>query len=186
MTCIVGIAQNNRVYLGGDSSGTNDAGQQVIRADGKVFLISSSDRAFHCVVGGTTSFRMLQLLHYALVLPDCTEEEDLFRYMATRFINAVRACLGDGGYAMKKDEQESGGKFLVGVRGRLFCIDHDYQVRETVIGYDAVGSGDDLALGVLFATQQRDLSPEERIRLALEAATYHNAYVRPPFQIESL
>ena len=37
MTCIVGIAHNGKVTIGGDSAGTNNWSQQTIRRDPKVF-----------------------------------------------------------------------------------------------------------------------------------------------------
>jgi hypothetical protein len=186
MSCIAGVVENRIVYVGADSASTNDADQQTIRADTKVFR----NGAF--LFGCTTSFRMIQLLQYSLVLPDMPEpekkgdEDPLFRYMATDFVNAVRTCLKEGGFAKKEDERESGGSFLVAWRGRLFCIGSDYQVEESLNGYNAVGSGDDLALGVLHVTSQLDLSPEQRLRHALEAAASHNSSVRPPFIIRCL
>ncbi|MFE2420722.1 hypothetical protein [Streptomyces hokutonensis] len=48
--------------------------------------------------------------------------------MATRFINAVRACLKEGGWARKDSEQEQAGVFLVGIHGRLFEVHDDRQV----------------------------------------------------------
>ena len=188
MTCIVGLVDKKsaHIYIGADSAATNDSGQQTIRADQKLFRLG--DFLFGC----TSSFRMIQLLRYRLVLPDyasvlsSSEEDQLFRYMATDFIDAVRSCLRDGGYAKKEEEREQGGTFLVASRGRLFCIESDYQVEEVLIGYNAIGSGDDVALGALHVTLQMDLLPDQRIRLALEAAAYHNANVAGPFLIKSI
>jgi hypothetical protein len=59
--------------------------------------------------------------------------------MATRFINAVRTCLKDGGWTRKDSEQEQAGVFLVGINGRLFEARGDYQVGEPAGGYAAVG-----------------------------------------------
>ncbi|WP_019058154.1 hypothetical protein [Streptomyces prunicolor] len=101
--------------------------------------------------------------------------------MATRFINAVRACLKDGGWARKDSEQEQAGVFLVGVHGRLFEIHDDYQVGEPMEGYAAVGSGDDLALGALHATAELGLKPRERLTAALRAADHHSTYVSAPY-----
>jgi hypothetical protein len=183
MTCIVGYVDQKRgcVFLGGDSAGTGETNQQVLFVDPKVFRVG--DFLFGC----TGAVRMMQLLHYSLELPPCPETVDLERYLATDFITAIRTCFRDGGYAQKKDEQEHGGTFLVGVRGRLFCVEDNYQIWETQSVYHAVGNGDDLALGVLYALQQMEaLSPEQRIRLALEAAAFHNATVRPPFLLECI
>jgi hypothetical protein len=99
---------------------------------------------------------------------------------------AARTCFREGGFARKKDEQEEGGHFLVGVRGRLFEIESDYQVGESLDGYAAIGSGDDVALGALFATHHLGMSPEQRLTLALEAAQHHITSVRAPFLIECL
>lgn len=109
---------------------------------------------------------------------------EIEEYLVTTFINAVRDCLKSGGFAKKEDEQEEGGTFLVGFRGRLFEVQDDYQVTESVNGYAAVGSGARIALGSLYATPH--LMPEQRIELALQAASQYDAYVRPPYLIQCL
>ena len=101
--------------------------------------------------------------------------------MVTTFIDAIREALKNGGYAKEKDEREKGGTFLVGVQGRLFCIERDYQVEEAKIGYHAVGNGGKIALGSLYATQSMELSPRRRLETALEAAAYHSSDTRAPF-----
>lgn len=182
MTCVVGVRTMQGVYIGGDSASTNDSGLQTILATSKVFYIGEESNRM--LLGCTTSCRMMQLLHYELQLPAYEAGMDVEAYMVTRFVNAVRTCLKDGGFAQKEDEKESGGNFLIGYRGRLFEVQDDYQVSEPTNGYEAVGSGAKFALGSLYATPQ--LLPEERIERALQAATYHNAYVRPPYIIHCL
>jgi len=49
-----------------------------------------------------------------------------------------RECFKEGGFATKEDEKEIGGNFLVGIQGRLFCIESDYQVEEAIDNYTAV------------------------------------------------
>jgi len=176
MTCIVGLIEDQKVYIGGDSAGV--AGYQLsVRKDRKVFCNGDF------VIGGTTSFRMLQLLHYSLIPPKC-EDDDIERYMVTKFVDAIRECFKAGGYAQKEREQEEGGTFLVGFQGRLFRISSDYQVGETLCGYDAIGCGDNVALGSLVATP--DMQATKRVELALRAAESHNIGVRGPFYIESI
>jgi hypothetical protein len=104
--------------------------------------------------------------------------------MATTFIDAVRDCLKAHGYAKKKEEQESGGTFLVGYRGRLFFIDDDYQVGEAADGYNAVGCGLESANGAMFASPH--VPARQRVRTALEAAERFSAGVRGPFNIVNL
>lgn len=172
MTVIVGLVHKGRVHLGGDSAGV--AGYQLtIRADRKVF------RNGPYVFGFTTSFRMGQLLHHALKAPH--PSGDLDRFMVTTFVDALRTCLKDGGWARKDSEQEQGGTFLVGIHGRLFTIDSDYQCGEPADGYAAVGCGDELALGALHATATLGLRPRERLAAALAAADHHSAGVAAPY-----
>jgi ATP-dependent protease HslVU (ClpYQ) peptidase subunit len=182
MTCVAGIVKGSRVYIAGDSAGSNDWHQLTLRLDKKVFRRDDLGMIFGCC----GSFRMIQMLHYVFAPPLPPSEEELDHYMATTFINAVRSCFLEGGFAKKKEEREKGGHFLVGVRGRLFEIESDYQVGESLDGYAAIGSGDDVALGVLFATHHLDMSPEQRLMLALEGAQHHITSVRAPFLIEYL
>lgn len=176
MTCIVGVQHNGRVWLGGDSAGV--AGWSLdVRADVKVF------RNGPYLMGFTTSFRMGQLLRYAFDPPK-PPREDLDRFMVTTFVDAVRECLGEGGFRVKKNEAEEGGQFLVGVRGTLYAVHQDFQMARTLSGYDAVGCGQDLALGSLHTTQ--GIRPRHRVLAALEAAAHHSAGVAAPFTVEVL
>lgn len=175
MTCIVGLVDSGKVYIGGDSAGVGGYSLSV-RADRKVFKNGDF------VMGFTSSFRMGQLLHHAFSPPKRHPETDLDKFMVTDFINGVRDCLKSGGYAEKHNEAEQGGTFLVGYCGRLFEVHGDYQVGEATAGFSAVGCGEDIALGAMFAN--REGKPEKRIRTALEAAERFSAGVRGPFHIE--
>jgi hypothetical protein len=177
MTAIAGFVDGGKVWIGGDSAGVSRY-SLTVRADQKVFR--NGDFLF----GFTSSFRMGQLLRYSFTPPVPKEGQDLYSYMVTDFINAVRECLKNGGFAAKDKEEESGGCFLAGYRGRLFKVDSDYQVGEPASGYDAAGCGDDIVVGALFATVGTD--PMTRMTLALQAAERHSVGVRGPFVILSI
>lgn len=181
MTCIVGLVENGVVYIGGDSSAVS-GWDLLLRKDRKVFRVGEA------LLGFTSSFRLGQLLRDTFLPPVMEENVNIEQYMTTTFVNAVRTCLKDGGFAQKKNEQESAGTFLVGFRGHLFRIADDYQVGETLHDYDAVGSGDGVALGSLYTTAHlpTPLPPSTRIELALLAAEQHNIGVRGPFYWESI
>lgn len=176
MTCIVGLVEGNRVWMGGDSAGVGGYSLSV-RTDAKVFINGPM------IFGFTSSFRMGQLLRWALTVPDFDPRLDVEKYMSTAFINSVRACLKENGWASTKDGQERGGVFLVGFRGRLFYVDEDYQVGCPLDPFDAVGCGHDIAKGALFATPH--LEALDRVQLALTAAERHSAGVRGPFRVLS-
>lgn len=177
MTCIVGFVEGDTVWMGGDSAGV--AGLDLtVRADQKVF------RNGPMLFGFTSSFRMGQLLRYALTVPDHDPRVDVHKYMVTTFVNAVRDCLKTNGWAETYLGQERGGHFLVGYQGQLFHVESDYQVGIPDDGFAAVGCGEQIAHGALFATPE--LSGRARIEKALQAAERFSAGVRAPFHVESL
>jgi hypothetical protein len=179
VTCIVGVVQDGVVHIGGDSAGVDERYALTVRADCKVF------RNGPFIMGFTSSFRMGQLLAHALKPPKRHPDEDVYAFMVTDFINAVRDCLKSGGYAEKHHEAEIGGTFLVGYEGRLFNIGPDYQVGEPVNGFDACGCGDLIAIGVLHALKDREPDPGVRVLEALKAAEQSSAGVRAPFHVIS-
>ena len=179
MTAIVAIVENDTVYMGGDSAGV--AGLSItVRKDPKVF----KNGPF--IMGFTSSFRMGNLLRYSFKPPKHPDNMSLDRYMNTVFIDAVRECLRDGGYTKVNDNNEKGGTFLVGYKGKLFNIDGDFQVGIHVRNYDSVGCGGELCLGSLYTTEKLDIEPKERIKIALKAAELFSGGVRRPFNILSL
>lgn len=174
MTCIVGIQENGKVYIGGDSAGV--AGWDLsVWSDEKVF------RNGEFLFGFTHSFRMGQLLRFAFSAPSRAENMEDYKYLVTNFTDAIRNCLKSGGFATTKDGAEVGGKFLFGYRGKLYCMQADYQVAKTVDGYAAAGCGDSIALGSMFSTAGK--APRERVEIALNAAERLSAGVRGPFTV---
>jgi len=178
MTCIAGIARRGTVWIGGDSAGANSSWQLQLRAEPKVF------RSGPFLIGYTTSFRMGQLLAHALHPPERLASRDLMTFMVTDFVDAVRSCLKAGGFAKAEHGVESAGEFLVGIEGRLFCVQSDYNVGETADGLAACGCAEHAALGALHALGER-VAPERRIERALEIAEGLSAGVRRPFTILS-
>ena len=178
MTCIVGLVADGAVYIGGDSAGVSGL-DLVVRADAKVF------RNGPCLFGFTSSFRMGQLLRYSLNVPQRHPDVDVMKWLCSDFIDAVRSCLKNGGFASKDSETERGGHFLLGYAGRLFHVGGDYQVGEGAELYEAVGCGESFALGAMYASKGME-GAEARVRLALEAAQAHSAGVCGPFVIEKL
>ncbi|RXF72078.1 hypothetical protein [Hansschlegelia zhihuaiae] len=174
MTCIVGLRHAGRVIIGGDRAGVDTGNYSLtVREDRKVFVNGPF------AMGFTTSFRMGQVLAYGFTPPARRPETDVMRFMVTEFVDAVRAAFKAAGYALKEKEQEAGGSFLVGYEGRLFHIADDYQVGESSHGFDACGSGAQVALGSLLTSDGG--AARNRIERALKAAETFNAGVRAPF-----
>ena len=186
MTCIVGMIDNGKVWIGGDSASGNGL-DVTVRKDTKVFKNSDF------LIGYTSSFRMGQLLRFKFNPPIYYAEQhnnDPYQYMCTDFIDSIRKCLKDGGYTTIENNEEFGGVFLVGFQGRLFHIESDFQVGEAIAKYNAVGCGAKYAKGSLYSSwnfhDNKIYGPDEIIREALLAAENFSGGVRSPFNIESI
>lgn len=174
MTCIAGLVHEGKVCIGGDSAGI-EGYHLVPRADSKVF------RNGPYLIGFTSSFRMGQILRYEAVLPPPPSEgAELMRHMVVDFIGAVRKVFDAGGYAKRDNQREEAGAFLVGVNGRLFEVNSDYQVGESLADFAAVGCGATYAMGAMNVT--RGL-PKRRVLRALKTAERFSAGVRGPFVV---
>lgn len=184
MTCIVGLEHEGTIYIGGDSAGVESWSLAICgRADEKVFINDSGE----FVMGFCGSFRIGQLLRYALTPPDQPSKKEDMAYMVTDFVDAVRAMQKEKGALTKENEvEEHNASFLVGYNGKLYVIESDFQVGRPIEGYASVGCGAQIALGAMYATRNSAMAPEERITLALQAATEYSAGVRPPFHIVKL
>lgn len=181
MTCVAGLIAKKKLWIGADSAGTVSDGSQILVADGKVFQVGDM------VIGCAGSFRMAQLLRYSLELPERDQGQPIAEYMAREVANAIRKCLIRGGHINRMaEQQEMEGACLLGYEGRLFRLQSDLSVLESISGFDAVGSGADLAIGVLHYTHDKRVLPRKRIEGALKASAFANSAVRPPFTIASL
>ena len=185
MTCIVGLVEDGKVWLGGDSAAVAES-FTMARKDPKVF--KNGDFIF----GFTSSFRMGDLLQHSLVPPKKPKAGYSRQYMCTDFIDEVRSCFMIGGVAGLDGSIESGGNFLVGYEDKLYEISEDYQVGQYINDYICIGCGDNHAMGALYAIQElsgditrKNLipTPKDKVRLALEAAAAFSGWVKEPFHI---
>lgn len=174
MTCIIGLETEDGVMMGCDSAAVAGYDITVSRIQ-KVF------KRGEFLIGYTTSFRMGQLLQYGLEVEPQRDDQSDIEFLATTFIDAARDCLKKGGFTRVEDEQEEGGFFLLGYKGKLYIIQSDFQVNSSVDGYMAIGCGANYALGAMHATP--DVFHGPRIYDALETAGYFSNGVCPPYMI---
>jgi hypothetical protein len=98
----------------------------------------------------------------------------------------MRQTFKTHGNMTKDKKEEIGNEFLIVFRGEIYKIGCDFAVNHPHENYNAIGSGESFALGSLHSTEDTGLTPEERIKLALDAASKYNSYVAPPYEILSI
>ena len=176
MTCIVGLVDDGRVWMGADSRSTSASdwclttqSPKIIEKDGALFGCAGSPR-----IG--------QLIRYSTTLPKRLPD-DLDREVF-EIVAAIQRGLREGNcIAVDGGAETYDGTILLGYRGNLFLVSNDYSITQPRENYQAIGSGSPTALGALYATKGQE--PETRIRIALEAAAQTSPYVSGPFVIMS-
>jgi len=177
MTCVVGLVQDGRVYIGVDSASVQ----------GWVRRTSNLRKVFRrgpFLMGYTTSFRMGQLLEHHLEVPKQDDDESDMAFMVTKFVESARALMKDKGFSKIESNAETGGQFLVGYRGHLYSVQNDFQVGEMTEGLDSIGSGSDFALGAMKALD--NIPALRRIKKALQIVEHFSMGVSAPFYVRSI
>ncbi len=177
MTCIVAIkdVENKMTWIGGDSLGSNGS-FKISRKDKKVFKFKNTN----IIAGFTTSFRMGNILTYS---GNLLSESDYLDHesMVVKFVPKLIQLFGQTGFQTNNSGEVRGGTFLIAQEDRLFKIESNYQVAENFCNYDSCGCGFEVALGSLHTTENMNLTPVERIHLALKASAEFIPGVQGPF-----
>jgi len=175
VTCIVGVVDEGKVFIGADSLAAA-SWMSVILPTKKVFRIGEM------VMGVAGMPRAIQLLRFALKPP--TISEDIERYVSITLVDAVRSVFKEAGFTEIENSAESyDGKLMIGVRGRLFAVDGYFQVIESTLPYLCIGSGAQVASGSLFTTAKSGMPTRKRILTALKASASIITNVGGPFHI---
>jgi len=189
MSCIVGLADGDKVWMGADSASASEDNWAMRRVKApKVFSLRIGETDHRLLIGYTSSFRMGQILQHHLeiagdVIPFAGGEQ---WYLIKRFIPLVRRILREQRFTKVESNQEEGGVFLVGMMGHVFRVDIDFHVNESLDGYEAIGCGADFALGALWSASNALMDAVPALKEALQAAAHFSAGVVEPFHIYML
>lgn len=183
MTCIIGYIdkKDDSVWIGADSLGSNGYTKKIIMQH-KVFR---SEIYNELIIGSTGTFRHIDLLKYSDKLFD---EIDIFKntelnhkYMVNKFIPKVIELFREG--FITDQNKEKGANFIIGIKDKLFEVQEDYSVLDHKLGFCAVGSGEEVAIGSLLTSKDMKLSVPQKIEKALISAEEYCCGVQRPFVI---
>lgn len=187
MTCIVGLIDNGKVWMGADSAAICGDQIQTIK-ESKIIKINNQ-----MLIGYSGSIRCGQLLRYKEWLPVYCDDETVMQYMCTVFVDHYIQLLKDNYYFENKQEDDYGDCLLCGIGGRLFQVDCEFQVVEFDKEYAAIGSGAEYALGSLesIISHSYHICGEKTdsfyiLQEALRVSAEFAASVQDPFNIECI
>lgn len=175
MTCIVAVETPAGVWMGGDRMASNWS-NAIDLDQPKVFRVGPA------LIGSCGSIRQMQLLRYALTIPEDTLSWDVDRWVATDLTRAVLTMAEEWQASRVKDGVSQSHNALFAIRGRCYELQSDYSFTRCRTGEYAIGSGYEYAFGAMYGT--RSGLPQVRVSLALQAAAERCPTVAGPFDIE--
>ncbi len=110
-------------------------------------------------------------------LPVYDTNEDPMRWCVETLLPEIFERLKDE--PRENELNRANSVFLVGMRGRLFSVSGNGSLVEPDLGFYAIGSGSENALGSLASTVGG--APKERLLIALKVSVLLCGQVRPPF-----
>lgn len=168
MTCIVGIAKDNVVYIGGDRSIGDDS--SILSSP--VSKVNVRDEWIYGYSGTIGIGQLIEIIN----LPRAEGAD--YKTIKTKIAPALSVAIDN--YSREAADHDT--QWLIGVNGRLYELSaSDWGVVE--VHYTAIGAGSQYALGSLYSSI--DLSPIDRIGYALGAAITLSPSCQGPMDIFS-
>lgn len=160
MTVIVGLMDGKDAYIASD--GRFSAGTEILNSaieDHKIFQFGK------LVMGCSGTVRTMQIIRDNLKLPVQAAGQTDRAYLSFTFVKAMEDLYKE--FATKDDDKIL---CMLGYNRKIYRVAKDWAITEPA--YDTVGSGAQIARGALTASfmLKVKLSPERRLRLAVEAA----------------
>ena len=174
MTCIVGLVEEGKVYMGGDSRLNRGWIVAETRAAGKLVRLGD------IVIGVAGATRAQNLLMYQFALPARHSDDTDDAYVEGRVIAALRLLMDEHDYDFTESE------LLIGYHGHLYRVGCDYGISEPAEGVAGIGAGGPYAVGALLAFRLAKWLPEHAILGALEIAGNSANGVGAPYYVVCL
>jgi ATP-dependent protease HslVU (ClpYQ) peptidase subunit len=171
VTTIVGVCKNGNVIMGADSQVTDGT-----RKNNHVKMEKITKNNGYLIAGSGDS-QPCDILQHIFIppVPNTNERKDLYKFMITKFVPAMRECLEENGWKPDREDKDSGFSMLFAFDGELFDIGDDFSVLLNSDGIYGVGAGSQFAIGALYAGAS--------VEKALEISANNDVYTSGPFQI---
>ncbi len=174
MSLVVAIKDKDRIVLGADKQASTGGSKD--HTCTKIWKLEELPGA---IMGGVGSARASQIIQYSQIIDKNLLNKEIntdfiVRVLAPTLAAGLKAngIVVDASDGAKCDMMPNA--FIFAYKDKAWSIWHDLSVSE--IGeYIAIGSGSDVARGVLYATSEKD--PFSRIVTSIEAAAESTLYV---------
>lgn len=170
MTVLVGISNGKNVYIGADRAASD--GEIIITM--KRPKVNVNGKWIFAYSGSVGTGQLLEFIDF----PAIDKKADVYKLLRKDIIKQLRSVINEDG----DDDKDNGAEFLIGANGRLFEFSSsDWGVVE--VEETSAGSGNQISLGSLYTTYTLDMSIEDRVKIALEAAIKYSPNCQGPIDI---
>jgi len=171
MSCVIGLIEDDHIYLGADGYATTEEGER------RPIITRKLLRNKEYLIGYTGSVRTGQLINsHDFDIPD--DINDLSESLRQHLY--ARGCVATN--EMNLHMQPC--NFLVVYKNKLYEILMDFQLNEVMGNFTAIGSGAPLAMGAMYVLNKTKIKPVEKLEMALKAASAFHTTCGPPFDYE--
>lgn len=151
--------------------------ETVLNDDGSEDIVKSDVVEHYLIFAGAGSDSVNSYIQYAFRFPDKIESDTFETYLLLDLLPSIREELdavglmktGDGGC------NDTEANFLIIYDGQVYPVFRDLGYSPSSEEYNVIGVGSEIAYGSLYST--KELSPMERIRVAIGACSYHCLFV---------
>ena len=175
MTCIVGLVDNDKVYMGADTFGSN-------RFTGRSYKEKKIVKKGDMLIGICGDYKVINYITYEFTPPARTLKEDDRQYIH-RVGKAISTLLGIDNDCLE-DSNSIGASMIIGYNGELYLYESNGQVLTASDPYATTGSGSYHAEASLYSTQTTKDKPRTRLKKAIVCASEFVLSVNNEFQIE--
>ena len=171
MSCIVGLVEEQNIWIGVDSRVSETDG--LIRPYPGTKLFKLNNNIIFAFVGNVRFGQLLTQIPYE----NLKNEIELASLMQEYLLDKMPS--GDD----LQSEYLAPVNSLVIFKGKLFEILSDFQVH-LIEDFTSLGSGSSFAIASLYTSKNMDIGAKERILLALSTAAQYDSSTGPPFIVE--
>lgn len=188
MTCIIGMIDNGKAYMGADRRISFGNIKRTMPTYGKIIERSG------LLIGTTGYLKFNNLIRYDLLFNAQPKDmpDDVYVYKV--IVEEIRKTAKDNGYMSIHDNEEKLPEMesLLIYNNKIYTVFGDLSICETEHKFWATGSGGDLAIGALSVlensldSEEFTYPPEYKIIKALEIAAKYDNSVGAPFDVHEL
>jgi hypothetical protein len=186
MSCVIGLVTDECVWLASDEAacdGNVVIGNGFPKIIERAVQISGSLKSFGIGIGAVGEVGIANALQFFLTVPAINSDESHIvypdKYIVKELIPAIRTAYTEAGI----EDGNAGNDMLIAFMGQLYSVGERLDVIIPKLGFDAIGSGREIALGSMYTTTTMGMDAVDTVHSAMVAADILTAYVRGPYTI---